>query len=62
MPEPIIDPATIAVELKRPRLWTSFGASVEVEEDLLDVNSRVGIGLVLLETRAIVFCFFDVRR
>ena len=32
MPEPIIEPATSAVELKRPRLCTSRGALAEVSE------------------------------
>jgi hypothetical protein len=29
MPEPTIEPTTSAVEEKRPRLWTRWGAEVE---------------------------------
>jgi hypothetical protein len=47
MPEPIIEPITIAVELKRPRLWTSLLAEAgDSVASGLGVSVWFGFGVV----------------
>jgi transcriptional regulator NrdR family protein len=41
MPEPIIEPTTSAVELKRPRLCTNCGARTETSETELGLELEV---------------------
>jgi hypothetical protein len=41
MPDPIMDPITMAVELNRPRLCTIFGALDEGSDFKLERFSRV---------------------
>src|SRR6266568_6914077 len=61
MPDPIMEPATIAVELKRPSVCTSFGVSLAVAESLTGVSSGVCTGLVLLDLRQNVSCNFALE-
>src|SRR5579863_3531447 len=55
MPDPIMEPATSAVELKRPSVCTMPGAlDVPDAGFSVDVSLGVATGLVLYEFRAIV--------
>src|SRR5260370_28447777 len=60
-PDPIMDPATIALELKRPSDCTSFGASAAASESWTGVSFVLGTGLVLLDLSGIVLLILAAR-
>jgi hypothetical protein len=61
MPDPIMEPATSAVELNNPRVCTIAGATWDLAGLSTAVSSGVGTGLVLSEFKRIVSRIFDVR-